>query len=385
MSTRSITLFPTKMHIDYPLLQLFFFEQARNIMQEVSIMDCSALTLSPNSSIRIVDQSALTISPNSIMSTALDTAQQKRPRFVQPEDTYRGILEESQETLAGINLSSNHIYNRRRRCLQPQGSCQGQGSLLENVNKQVTSLFESKEVQGTCHHSQLTRNTSFSKKKTVRFGDHHDHCSANSLSIQVRVHTIEPIHSKYRDQVYWTEPQLLQLQRAAKRVAAHYSDHKTPYVAAIHRILQSHRSPFSSTSNDDSGTSNDTNTTSNTAANDVVQVLVESAARGLESRIVPVLKYYRKRTVRAVLKLQYQLRMSGELEHSDAEMAVHLLRRKSLQASQPCRHLARQLALGDAAAAHITGQSSIFEPMMPKPTPTPSVWLQEHRSCRTVN
>jgi hypothetical protein len=356
-------------------------------MQEVSIMDCSALILSPNSFIRLVDESALTISPNSIMSTALDTAQQKRLRFVQPEDTCRGILEESQETLAGINLSPNRIYNRRRRCLQPQGSCQEQGSLLDNINKQVHSLFESKQVQGTCHHSQLTRNTSFSKKKTVRFGDHHDHCSANSLSIQVRVHTIVPFHRKYRDQLYWTEPQLLQFQRAAKRVAAHYSDHKKPYVAAIHRILQSHRGPLSSISDDDRGTSNDTNTTSNTADKDVVQVLVESAARGLESRIVPVLKYYRKRTVRAVLKLQYELRMSGELERSDAEMAMHLLRRKSLQASRPSRHLARQLALGDAAAAHIAGPSSLFEPMMPMPmpmptpTPTPSVWFQEHHSA----
>jgi hypothetical protein len=386
-------------------------------MQEVSIMDTSGLILSPNKSIRIVDSSALTISPTSIICTDLECdttacAQQKRPRFVQPEDTdtdaCRGILEESQETLAAINLSPNHIYNRRRRCLRQQGSFD-KGSLLD---KQMPSLFETKKVQGACHRSQpqqLTCNTSAScikQKKTVRFGDHHDHCSANSLSVLVKVHNIEPISRKYRDQLYWTEPQLLQLQRAAKRVAAHYADHKekTPYVAAIHRILQSHRSPLSNTSNR-SGTNNDTDTpmissnNTNTAGagaacyNDVVQVLMESDARGLESRIVPVLKYYRKRTVRAVLELQYQLRMSGELERSDAEMSVHLLRRKSLQASRPCRHLARQLALGDAAAAHIDGppssykrtSSSVFEPIMmpmPMPMPTPSIWLQEaHHSA----
>jgi hypothetical protein len=375
-------------------------------MQEASAMDGSALTFSPNKSIRLVDHSALTISPNSIITTALDTAttaaQQRRPRFVQPKDALRGILEESQESLAGINLSPNHIYNRRIRCRQQPGqsSCQAD---QDNLNKQVPvpSLFETKQVQGACH-SQVPHNTSHSKKKTVRFGDHHDRCSANSLSIQVRIHTIEPISRKYRDQLYWTEPQLNQLQRAAKRVVAHYSAHKTPYVAAIHRILQSSRcTPLGITSNNNnnnSGTSNDTNTTSDTSvdANDVVQVLMESAARGLESRIVPVLKYYRKRTVRAVLELQYQLRMSGELERSGAgaEMAVHLLRRKSLQASRPCRHLARQLALGDAAAAHIDRPSSsspsplsssvVFKPMStfePMTTPTPSVWLQEHHSA----
>jgi hypothetical protein len=374
-------------------------------MQEASIMFGSALTLSPNKSIRIVDHSALTISPNSIITTVLDidtAAQQRRVRFVQPKDTLRGALEESQESLAGITLSPNHIHNRRIRCRQQPGqsSCQAdQGSLLENLNKQVPSLFETKQVEGACHHSQLPHNTSHSRKKTVRFGDQPDHCSANSLSIQVRVHHIEPISRKYRDQLYWTEPQLIHVQRAAKRVVAHYSAHKAPYVAAIHRILQSSRfTSSSSNNNNNSGASNDDGTTSNTAdANDVVQVLVESAARGLESRIVPVLKYYRKRTVRAVLELQYQLRMSGELERSGVgiEMAMHLLRRKSLQASRPCRHLARQLALGDAAAAHINRPSSpsssmssssqVFEPMQtfePMTTmPTPSVWLQEHGSA----
>jgi hypothetical protein len=343
-------------------------------MQKDSTMDGSALTLSPNKSMRIVDSSALTISPNSVITTVFDStaSEQRRPRCVQQKDAIKGILEESQESLAGINLSPNHIYNRFIRCRQQPGqsSCQAdQGSLLDNLNKQVPapSLFETKQVQGgACHHSQLPHNTSHKNKKTVRFGDHLDHCSANNVSVQVRVHTIEPISRKYRDQLYWTEPQLIQLQRAAKRVVAHYSDHKATYVAAIHRILQSSRC------------------TPN--ASDVVQVLVESPARGLESRIVPLLKYYRKRTVRSVLELQYQLRMSGELEQSGAggaEMAVHLLRRKSLQASRQCRHLARQLALGDAAAAHVNSPLSsmsmpAFEPVT---MPTPSVWFQEHHNA----
>jgi hypothetical protein len=347
-------------------------------------MDSSALTLSPNKAIHSMDNSGLTISPNkSIHSTALDTAQ-RRPILVRPKDTFTGVLEESQETLAGIDLSPNHVY--RRRCRQQQGSCQDQGSLLVNLNKPVLSSSETKPVQGARH--SCTRNTSYSNKKTVRFGDHHDHCSnRNSLSVHVQVHTIEPIPRKYRDQLYWTEPQIIQLQRSAKLVVAHYSKDKKPYVAAIHRILQSHRSSNHNSVN------NGTDSANTTAASDVVQVMVESAARGLEARIVPALKYYRKRTVRAVLELQCELRiMSREHGHNDghAEQAVHLLRRKSLQASRPCRHLARQLALGDAAAAHIHGPpSSSMSSVLPMPTlapatttpmPTPSAWLQEQHT-----
>lgn len=338
-------------------------------------MDSSARTLSPNKSIHIGDTSALTVSPNKSMHSTedLDTVQQRRPRPLRPKDAFMGVLEESQETLATINLSSNHCYNRRIRRHHQQVSCQGQGSLLDsNLHKQVPPSSEIKQGQDA-HHSQLTHN---SNMKSVRFSDHHDHCSSNSLSIQVRIHIIEPIHRKYCDQLYWTEPQMIHLQREAKQVVAHYATHKKSYVAAIHRILQSHRNTTTSSASN-SGTCNATNTVANTAASDVVKVLMESNARGLEARIVPLLKFYRKRTVRAVLELQYKLRESGG--HSDSEMMGHLLRRKSLQASRPCRHLARQLALGDAAAAQIDTSSSSRSSSV-SPISMPSVWLLEQNN-----
>jgi hypothetical protein len=48
--------------------------------------------------------------------------------------------------------------------------------------------------------------------------------------------------------------------------------------------------------------------------------------------------------------------MSGE----NSDTAAHLLRNRSLAASRPCRHLTRQLALGDVAAAHINGPSALI-------------------------
>jgi hypothetical protein len=347
-----------------------------------------------------MDSSALRLSPN------------KSIRLVRPQAALMVVMEESQETLAGIDLTPHHFYNRYYRRPQPQhqhqGSCLADhGNPLGNnsLNKPVltTSTSITKQVQGPACHSRSTSmcNTSKSnQKRTVRFNhdyDHrvHDHCSIshsrNSLlqaGVQVEVHPIEPISRKYRDQLYWTEPQLLQIHGDAKRVVKHYAASKRPYVAAIHRILQSQRSIPTSTGNGPATTTT-TAATPHTSANDVAQVLVESAARGLEARIVPVLKYYRKRTVRAVLALQCHMRKTGE----HADMAVHLLRRKSLQASRPCRHLARQLALGDAAAAGIDSSGPAPSPVSSSSSvsvlpnivattimPTPSVWLQEQHS-----
>jgi hypothetical protein len=295
-----------------------------------------------------MDSSTLTLSPNkSIHSTVLDTAQQRQH---QPQDAIMEVHGESQEMLSGINLSPNHPYTRRRR--RQQGSCQDQDNLICNLNKQVPSPSGTKQVQGA-RHSRI-RNTSYSNKNTVRFGHDDDH----------QVQTIDPIDRKYFDQLYLTEPQRLQHQADAKRVVKHYaSAEKKPYVAAIHRILQSHQS------------------NTNTAVSDVVQVMAESAARGLESRISPALKYHRMRTVRAVLALQCELRMSGE----KADTTAQHLRNRSLQASRPCRYLARQLGLGDAAAAHIDGPSSPMSssvlPIVTMPAtttmPMPSLWLRE--------
>jgi hypothetical protein len=269
-------------------------------------------------------------------------------------------MEESPETLAWLDLAPHHFYNRHHRRPQSQhqqGSCQYPGNPLSNnnLNKQPPSPSVTKQLTGaarrsrnfnTCNTSNSTKSSN--QKRTVRFShdyDHrvHDHCSIDrSKSLQVQVHTIEPISRKYREELYWTKPQLMQIDSDAKRVVAHYSTGNKPYVAAIHRILQSHRSiPTTTTTT--------TTPTPDTSTNDVAQVLVESAARGLEARIVPVLKQYRKRTVRAVLALQCHMRKTGE----HADMREHLLRRKSLQSSLPSRHVARQLALGDAAAAGI--------------------------------
>jgi hypothetical protein len=154
----------------------------------------------------------------------------------------------------------------------------------------------------------------------------------------------------------------------AKQVALEYRQNK-PYVAAVKRMIQSHRNVGASDANAD-------------AAADVVQVLVESAARGLESRIVPLLKLHRKRTIRAVLELQASLKGEHD-EHTDdsknAETVRQLLRRKSMQASRPWRHLARQLAVGDAAAAHIDGPSMPMSSSKSMTAPTPSVWLQQEQ------
>jgi hypothetical protein len=216
--------------------------------------------------------------------------------------------------------------------------------------------------------SKSTRN-----RKTVRFSgsdDSNDDSDNNSCHANGTVVPMESvdIDKSNGDQLYWTEVQLLQFQRQAKQVALEYRQNK-PYVAAVKRMIQSHRNVGASDANAD-------------AAADVVQVLVESAARGLESRIVPLLKLHRKRTIRAVLELQDSLRLQqsqsgGEhdkhtVNSKHAETVRHLLRRKSMQASRPWRHLARQLAVGDAAAAHIDGPSMMT-------LPTPSGWLQQEK------
>jgi hypothetical protein len=222
---------------------------------------------------------------------------------------------------------------------------------------------------------QVTSNSTRSRK-TVRFAGSDDNDSNNSCHVDGTVVSIDDIDQKTGDQLYWTEAQLLQFQRQAKQVARKYRQN-IPYVAAVKRILQSHRSVSS-----DNAADSNVNTAAADAAADVVQVLVESAARGLESHIVPLLKLHRKRTIRAVLELQDSLRLQqsqsgGEhdkhtVNSKHAETVRHLLRRKSMQASRPWRHLARQLAVGDAAAAHIDGPSMMT-------LPTPSGWLQQEK------
>lgn len=99
-----------------------YFEQARSGMQEGSILDSSAHTISPNKSIHSMDNSAHTISPNtSIHFTDLGT-------------------------LAGVNPSPNDVYQRRISRYRQLGSCQDEGSL--------SSIIPASKC---CHHTKPSK------------------------------------------------------------------------------------------------------------------------------------------------------------------------------------------------------------------------------------
>jgi hypothetical protein len=113
---------------------------------------------------------------------------------------------------------------------------------------------------------QVTSNSTRSRK-TVRFAGSDDNDSNNSCHVDGTVVSIDDIDQKTGDQLYWTEAQLLQFQRQAKQVARKYRQN-IPYVAAVKRILQSHRSVSS-----DNAADSNVNTAAADAAADVVQVL----------------------------------------------------------------------------------------------------------------
>jgi hypothetical protein len=318
-------------------------------------MDSLALSLSPNRSIQTItldsDRYGCPQLHQQHQQLHQHQLQNLHQRLERPQDAFRALYESSQESLARIDLS-------------PKRVSMTEADMAADASA-VSAAMSAAQAPIT---SKSTRN-----RKTVRFSgsdDSNDDSDNNSCHANGTVVPMESvdIDKSNGDQLYWTEVQLLQFQRQAKQVALEYRQNK-PYVAAVKRMIQSHRNVGASDANAD-------------AAADVVQVLVESAARGLESRIVPLLKLHRKRTIRAVLELQASLKGEHD-EHTDdsknAETVRQLLRRKSMQASRPWRHLARQLAVGDAAAAHIDGPSMPMSSSKSMTAPTPSVWLQQEQ------
>ena len=77
-----------------------------------------------------------------------------------------------------------------------------------------------------------------------------------------------------------------------------------------------------------------------------VHVVLSANVRGLESRIVPLLKASRMHSAREILKLQQKLKQ-GNIR---PEMASTMLRRKSLKLSRASRQLAFRMAQADRLA-----------------------------------
>jgi len=320
-----------------------------------------------------------TMSPNKPIHTPCDSNRCCPPQ-TDPFLSMRSRQRESESAFSRIDFTRTSLHHNRHQ--------HGHGHHLE------VSLFD-KDFSIELPSSVLSKKAvlcsssvaSFALSCSLEDDDDGDADTADNVEHRVQfaleqtqVIPVRAVERKYYDQMYWTNTQLYQIHTDSRAVALQYRTDRPDYTAAIHRMLRSYRAA-SPTVGVTTATTTTTTTTKkmppeeHTTAQDVIRVLMESPARGLESRIVPLLKAYRKRAVVVVLELQESLRLQG----SDAEIARRLLRRKSLQASKGCRHFARQMAVGDQAVAQFDQHAAAARAAASTTVtpPVPSAWLQQ--------
>ena len=210
---------------------------------------------------------------------------------------------------------------------QPQSPCSTTTLLLQRAASMrvTTATPPSEQQQPRSDAAVLIPDASpLCRKKRVCFGDNNN----NNTSCQQVVAIIPRCEDP---SILWWD----QVDFAARRyldavVVDKYALNETDqiaYQAAIVYLLSSFQPEKQSRA----------------ALTEHVRVVRAANVRGLESRMVPLLKYSRRHGCSEILKLQRKLRQ-GNLR---PEMAATMLRRKSLKLSRASRQLAFRMAQAD--------------------------------------
>lgn len=180
-------------------------------------------------------------------------------------------------------------------------------------------------------------------------------------SVSFDVNTVfysDPVLSHIpQSECWWTKAELVQIHRRSRTQAEQYPSTDKGYTASVVQVLTQCRDEARvgehAKNGEHSSASTDTSTAAGvsqalpTQCDPSLAALGASAIRGLEVRVIPLLKRHRKKHEQTVLETQQNLR---EWAH-DSEYTAFMLSVRSQQTSRFCRVVASKLAIADAHAA----------------------------------